>query len=45
MENEEMNNINEDLLICFSFGPSHSQTLYYFSFECLLVLWLNKFES
>ena len=31
-------------LICFSFGPYHSQTLYYFSFVCLFVLWLNKFE-
>ena len=32
-------------LICFSFGPYHSQTLYYFSFVRLFVLWLNKFES
>ena len=32
-------------LICISFGPYHSQTLYHFSFVYLFVLWLNKLES
>ena len=32
-------------LICFLFGPYHSQNLIYLSFVCLFVLWLNTSES